>query len=102
MTKFFQSIKKVMSFILEKAGFVRSERGIIAGVCAGIAKRLKINANIIRLIFIISTFFTFGLNILVYYILVKIMPLKINFADVNPFRSSYKQGEYIDVTGREL
>ena len=39
---------------------------IIAGVCGGIGKYLDINANVIRLIWVIATVFTVGIGVLAY------------------------------------
>jgi phage shock protein C len=47
----------------------------IAGVCAGLAEYLNIDANIIRVLFVFVTFF-YGTSILLYLILCIFIPLR--------------------------
>ena len=40
----------------------------IAGVCKGISENLKLNVNLVRALFLIFSFITFGLSIVIYFI----------------------------------
>ncbi|WP_255695677.1 PspC domain-containing protein [Rhodohalobacter sp. 614A] len=47
---------------------------MIAGVCGGIAEYLNWDPTIIRIIFLILVFSSFGTMVLIYFILALIMP----------------------------
>ena len=47
---------------------------MIAGVCGGIGEYLNWDPTIIRIIFLILVFFSFGTMVLIYFILALIMP----------------------------
>lgn len=55
---------------------LRSKDGMIGGVCSGIAKHLYIDPTIVRLIFLLGTFFTIFPFILTYIILWIIVPVE--------------------------
>lgn len=50
------------------------ERGIVAGVAAGLAEYLKMDVTVMRLLFIVAIFITNGLAIIVYFVAVLVMP----------------------------
>jgi phage shock protein PspC (stress-responsive transcriptional regulator) len=50
------------------------EGQMIAGVCAGLAAFLEIDANIMRLLFIVAGLFTGGVLVLAYVVLIFVMP----------------------------
>ncbi len=52
------------------------EDKIIAGVCAGIADYFKIDPAIVRLLWVLGSFISIGLGLLVYIILIFILPQK--------------------------
>jgi phage shock protein C len=47
---------------------------MVAGVCGGIGKYLKWDPTIVRIIFLILIFSSFGTMVLIYFILALIMP----------------------------
>lgn len=47
---------------------------MIAGVCGGIADYLRWDPTVVRVIFLILIFFSFGSMVLLYFILALIMP----------------------------
>lgn len=47
---------------------------MLAGVCGGIAQFLGWNSTLIRVLYILFVFFSFGTAILVYFVLALIMP----------------------------
>ena len=51
----------------------------IGGVCGGIAEYFKIDPTIVRLIWIVFTFFSMGLGIILYLIFWIAMPTKHGF-----------------------
>jgi phage shock protein PspC (stress-responsive transcriptional regulator) len=53
-----------------------------AGVCAGIAAYVGIDAVVIRLIFILTAFFSGGIVILVYLVLMFVMPIALTDAEI--------------------
>ena len=55
------------------AALVRPRRRVIAGVCAGLADRYGMNANTVRLLFVLSCLLP-GPQFLVYIILWAVMP----------------------------
>jgi phage shock protein PspC (stress-responsive transcriptional regulator) len=50
---------------------------IIAGVCAGIAEYFKIDPSIVRLLWVLASFASVGLGIIVYVILIFVFPEKL-------------------------
>ena len=54
-----------------------------AGVCAGIAAYAGIDAVVIRLIFILTAFFSGGIVILVYLVLMFVMPIALTDGEIN-------------------
>jgi len=50
----------------------------IAGVCKGISENLKLNVNLVRALFLIFSFITFGLSIVIYFIFWSVLP-SVNF-----------------------
>lgn len=58
-----------------KARLKRSRTNkMISGVCGGIAEYLGWDATVVRLIFVVLTFFGWGSPILLYFILALVMP----------------------------
>ena len=49
---------------------------IIAGVCGGLAEYFDFNATLVRILFVIATFFGFGSPILIYVVLFIIMKFR--------------------------
>lgn len=49
---------------------------IIAGVCGGLAEYFGFNATLVRILFVIATFFGFGSPILIYAVLFIIMKFR--------------------------
>jgi phage shock protein PspC (stress-responsive transcriptional regulator) len=47
---------------------------MISGVCGGIAEYLGWDPTIVRLIFVVATFFSYGSPVLLYFILALVMP----------------------------
>ena len=47
----------------------------IAGVCSGLAAFAEIDPNIVRLLFVVGAFFSFGLLLAAYVVLVFVMPI---------------------------
>ncbi len=69
------SAKKPLDYIPDINKIYRSrEERIIAGVCAGIAKYFNIDASIVRLIWVLGTFASVGLGVIIYIVLVFIFP----------------------------
>ena len=65
-SKFFDEIRKI--------GIQRQADRWVAGVCSGIAHKLDINVFIIRALFIISPFISFGTTLALYIILWLLLP----------------------------
>lgn len=60
---------------LARQGLVRStDRGIIAGVCAGVGRRLGLSPWVTRLLFVVSMIVLPGSQILIYPLLWFLMP----------------------------
>lgn len=59
----------------EKKRLTRSNSGMIAGVCAGIADYLDIDPTIVRVAYILMVFFA-GVGVLIYFILWLVIPKK--------------------------
>jgi phage shock protein PspC (stress-responsive transcriptional regulator) len=55
------------------AALVRPRRRVVAGVCAGLADRYGLNANVVRLLFVISCLLP-GPQFIIYIILWAVMP----------------------------
>ena len=51
-----------------------TERGLLLGVCAGLAERFEITVTVIRLAFLISFLVGFGTSLLLYVVLWVVMP----------------------------
>ncbi len=49
---------------------------MLAGVCGGLAEYFNIESNIIRVIFVVTSFFPMGLGVIAYIALAIILPLK--------------------------
>lgn len=47
---------------------------MLAGVCGGIAQFLGWNSTLVRILYVLFVFFSFGTAILVYFVLALIMP----------------------------
>lgn len=57
-----------------KTRFKRSHSDkMIAGVCGGIAESIGWNSTLIRILFVVLTFFSWGAPILIYFILALVM-----------------------------
>lgn len=63
-------IRKAME---EKKRLMRSNHGMIAGVCAGIANYLGIDPTVVRVLYVLVALFA-GFGILLYVILWIVMP----------------------------
>lgn len=59
----------------EKKRLTRSNSGMIAGVCAGIADYLDIDPTIVRVAYILMMFFA-GVGVFIYFILWLVIPKK--------------------------
>lgn len=59
---------------MRRQGLMRARQGkVIAGVCAGLARRYGVSANVVRLIFVLSMLLP-GPQILIYIALWVILP----------------------------
>ena len=58
------------------AKLTRSNNKLLAGVCGGLAEHFGLNANAIRIVFILLLFLTFSAAGIAYLILWAIMPKK--------------------------
>lgn len=94
----FRKIKKVFSTLFIVFGIFRSENGLLGGVCSGISERFNFRVGLVRLIFFLSLFFTFGTSILLYLLAVILIPKK-SYSQ-NNFKN--KNQDYVDVNSREL
>lgn len=47
---------------------------VFAGVCGGIAEYLAVDATLVRVVFVVTAFVTFGLGLLLYIVLLILMP----------------------------
>lgn len=56
--------------------FRSTEDCLVSGVLGGFAEYWNINSTIIRLLFLLSTILTFGIIIIVYFILAKVIPIE--------------------------
>ncbi len=59
---------------MEKKKLMRSNRGMIAGVCAGIADYLELDPTVVRVVYALLTFFTAFMGVIAYFILWIVMP----------------------------
>ena len=59
---------------MEKKKLMRSNRGMIAGVCAGIADYLDLDPTVVRVVYALLTFFTAFMGVIAYFILWIVMP----------------------------
>ena len=60
----------------------RLRQGQIAGVCAGLGAFAEVDANIVRLLFIVGAVFSGGLLLVVYIVLMFLMPIAHSEAEV--------------------
>jgi phage shock protein PspC (stress-responsive transcriptional regulator) len=70
---------------------------VIGGVCGGIAEYLVVDATLVRVVFVIGTFLTAGLGVLLYIVLLVLMPLPGHPA---PFTSPTAPTTASDTTAR--
>jgi phage shock protein PspC (stress-responsive transcriptional regulator) len=57
--------------------WTRSDEGrMLAGVCAGLARRFEISVTVIRLAFVVATLLGFGTAIILYVVLWIVMPVE--------------------------
>ncbi len=64
--------------------WTRSDEGrMVAGVCAGLARRFEISVTVIRLAFVVAALLGFGTAIILYVVLWIVMPLELEPA---PYR----------------
>jgi phage shock protein C len=69
------SAKKPLDYIPDINKIYRSkEDRMIAGVCAGLAKYFNIDPAIVRLIWVLGTFASIGLGVIIYIVLIFIFP----------------------------
>ena len=59
---------------MEKRRLTRSNNRMIAGVCAGIADYFGWDITLVRIVYVIATFFTAFSGVIVYLILWMVMP----------------------------
>ena len=59
---------------MEKKKLMRSNRGMIAGVCAGIADYLELDPTVVRVVYALLSFFTAFMGVIAYFILWIVMP----------------------------
>ena len=59
---------------MEKKKLMRSNRGMIAGVCAGIADYLDLDPTVVRVVYALLSFFTAFMGVIAYFILWIVMP----------------------------
>ena len=58
--------------------WMRSEEGrMVAGVCAGLARRFEISVTVIRLAFVVAALLGFGTALILYVVLWIVMPLEV-------------------------
>ena len=57
-----------------------SEGRMIAGVCAGLARRFEISVTVVRLAFVVAALLGFGTAIILYVVLWIVMPLEEEFS----------------------
>ena len=55
---------------------------VIAGVCAGLADRLGVDATLVRVVFVLASVFGSGLGLLAYVILWAVVPEEDSLEDV--------------------
>ena len=51
-------------------------KGIVSGICAGLAEYFEMDVNVVRLIAVISMFATFSVTFWVYLVALFILPIK--------------------------
>lgn len=54
----------------------RSKNQMIAGVCAGLANYFNIDPTLVRVLYAIFTFASFGTGVILYIILLAVMPVE--------------------------
>lgn len=57
-----------------KKKLVKSNNRIVSGALGGIADYFKLDATVVRVIFLLSMFFSFGTTVILYVILALIIP----------------------------
>jgi phage shock protein PspC (stress-responsive transcriptional regulator) len=68
--------------------WTRSAEGrMLAGVCAGLARRFEISVTVIRLAFVLATLLGFGTAIILYVVLWIVMPMEEQ-------RPSHQEGDH--------
>lgn len=73
--------------------WMRSEEGrMVAGVCAGLARRFEISVTVIRLAFVVASLLGFGTALILYVVLWIVMPLEV---EVPPYRLEEVEHERI-------
>ncbi|MEN8183547.1 MAG: PspC domain-containing protein [Myxococcota bacterium] len=72
--------------------WTRSDEGrMVAGVCAGLARRFEVSVTVIRLAFVVATLLGFGTALILYVVLWIVMPLEVEA----PFRLEDPEPERI-------
>lgn len=67
--------RKQETFMGSQSGLRRSNNGMIAGVCGGIAESLNVDPTIVRLVYVLVSFFSAAFpGIIVYIVLWLVMP----------------------------
>ena len=61
---------------MEQKKLTRSEKGMIAGVCAGIAEYLNFDPTLVRIVYVLLSFFTAFMGVIAYLILWLLLPKK--------------------------
>jgi phage shock protein PspC (stress-responsive transcriptional regulator) len=54
--------------------WLRSKNGLVAGVCAGLSETLGIDLVLMRIIWVVATFFSFGTSLVIYMALAICLP----------------------------
>jgi phage shock protein C len=70
---------------------------VFAGVCGGIAEYLAVDATLVRVVFVVTAFVTFGLGLLLYIVLLILMPQP---GQPAPFIKPSASGTTTDTTAR--
>lgn len=70
-----------------------SKDKVISGVCGGIGEYFDIDSTIVRLIFIIFIFMSFGTAVLVYFVSALIMPMDDGLIYNDPSDSKFDENE---------
>jgi phage shock protein PspC (stress-responsive transcriptional regulator) len=62
---------------MEEKKLTRSNNGMIAGVCAGIADYLELDPTVVRVVYALLSFFTAFMGVIAYLILWIVIPKRI-------------------------